>query len=129
MQLPKTMIIWSLIIFLFLGEYKDFFLYLNRLDTWQATREAIAQIQPQSSILTDNRLAPHFAQRPIVKLLSQISPQTDLAEFQYILLNQRHPWPDTEKIGNDLANQLQNTPKFKLTYQKNQVLLFKRIAD
>ncbi len=129
MQLPKAMIIWSLIIFLFLGEYKDFFLYLNRLDTWQATREAIAQIQPQSSILTDNRLAPHFAHRPIVKLLSQISPQTDLAEFKYILLNQRHPWPDTEKIGNDLANQLQNTPKFQLTYQKNQVLLFKRIAS
>ncbi|MFM9267791.1 DUF2079 domain-containing protein [Tychonema sp. BBK16] len=129
MQLPKAMIIWSLIVFLFLGEYKDFFLYLNRLDTWQATRDAIAQIQPQSSILTDNRLAPHFAHRPIVKLLSQISPQTDLAEFQYILLNQRHPWPDTEKIGNDLANQLQNTPKFKLTYQKNQVLLFKRIPN
>jgi len=129
MQLPKTMIVWSLIIFLFLGESKDFFLYLNRLDTWQATREAIAQIQPQSSILTDNRLAPHFAHRPIVKLLSQISPQTDLAEFQYILLNLRHPWPDTEKIGNNLANQLHNTPKFQLTYQKNQVLLFKRIAD
>jgi uncharacterized membrane protein len=129
MQLPKTMIIWSLIIFLFLGEYKDFFLYLNRLDTWQATREAIAQIQPQSSILTDNRLAPHFAHRPIVKLLSQISPQSDLAEFEYILLNQRHPWPDTAKIGNDLADRLQNTSKFKLAYQKKQVLLFKRIAD
>ena len=129
MQLPKTMIIWSLIIFLFLGEYKDFFLYLNRLDTWQATREAIAQVQPQSSILTDNRLAPHFTHRPTVKLLSQISPQTDLAEFKYILLNQRHPWPDTEKIGNDLANQLKNHPKFQLAYQKNQVLLFKQISD
>ncbi len=129
MQLPKAMIIWSLIIFLFLGEYKDFFLYLSRLDTWQATRDAIAQIQPQSSILTDNRLAPHFAHRPIVKLLSQISPQTDLAEFKYILLNQRHPWPDTEKIGNNLATQLQSTPQFQLTYQKKQVLLFKRIAD
>ncbi|MEZ2274742.1 MAG: DUF2079 domain-containing protein [Microcoleus sp.] len=129
MELPKAMIIWSLIIFLFLGEYKDFFLYLNRLDTWQATRDAIAQIQPQSSILTDNRLAPHFAHRPIVKLLSQISPQTDLAEFKYILLNQRHPWPDTEKIGNNLATQLQSTPQFQLTYQKEQVLLFKRIAD
>jgi uncharacterized membrane protein len=129
MQLPKTTIVWSLIIFLFLGEYKDFFLYLNRLDTWQATREAIAQIQPQSSILTDNRLAPHFAHRPIVKLLSQISPQTNLAEFEYILLNQRHPWPDTAKVGNDLANRLQNTPQFQLAYQKNQVLLFKRIGD
>lgn len=128
-QLPKTMIIWSLIIFLFLGEYKDFYLYLNRLDTWQATREAVAQVQPQSSILTDNRLAPHFAHRPIVKLLSQISPQTNLAEFQYILLNLRHPWPDTEKLGDTLADRLKNSPDFKLTYQKNEVLLFKRIAD
>jgi len=128
-QLPRIMIIWSLIIFLFLGEYKDFYRYLNRLDTWQATREAVAQVQPQSSILTDNRLAPHFAHRPIVKLLSQISPQTNLAEFQYILLNLRHPWPDTEKIGDTLANQLKNSPDFHLNYQKNQVLLFKRIAD
>jgi len=128
-QLPREMIIWSLIIFLFLGESKDFFLYLNRLDTWQSTREAVAQVQPQSSILTDNRLAPHFAHRPIVKLLSQISPQTNLAEFQYILLNLRHPWPDTEKIGYTLANQLKKAPAFQLTYQKNEVLLFKRIAD
>ncbi|MEG4485720.1 DUF2079 domain-containing protein [Microcoleus sp. D2_18a_B4] len=128
-QLPRIMIIWSLIIFLFLGEYKDFYRYLNRLDTWQATREAVAQVQAQSSILTDNRLAPHFAHRPIVKLLSQISPQTNLAEFQYILLNLRHPWPDTEKIGDTLANKLKNSPDFQLTYQKNQVMLFKRIAD
>jgi hypothetical protein len=118
-QLPRIMITWSLIIFLFLGEYKDFYRYLNRLDTWQATREAVAQVQPQSSILTDNRLAPHFAHRPIVKLLSQISPQTNLAEFQYILLNLRHPWPDTEKIGDTLANQLKNSPDFHLNYQKN----------
>jgi uncharacterized membrane protein len=129
MQLPKAMIIWSLIIFLLLGESKDFILYANRLDTWQATRESVAQVQPQSSILTDNRLAPHFAHRPTVKLLSQISPQTNLAEFKYILLNLRHPWPDTEKIGNTLANQLKNDRAFQLTYQTNQVLLFKRIAD
>ncbi|NJL66295.1 MAG: DUF2079 domain-containing protein [Microcoleus sp. SM1_3_4] len=129
MQLPKTMIIWSLIIFLFLGESKDFLLYLNRLDTWQATREAIAQVQPQSSILTDNRLAPHFAHRPIVKLLSQLSPQTNLAEFEYILFNLRHPWPDTDKIGAKLSNTTEkHLPNFQLTYQKNDVLLFKRNA-
>ena len=128
-QWPRSMIIWSLIIFLFLGEYKDFYLYINRLDTWQATREAVAQVQPQSNILTDNRLAPHFTHRPIVKLLSQISVQTNLAEFQYILLNLRHPWPDTEKIGDSLANKLKISPDFQLTYQKNEVLLFKRIAD
>lgn len=128
-ELPKQMIIWSLIIFLIFGQYKDFFLYLNRLDTWQATREAVAQVKPQSSILTDNRLALHLAHRPIVKLLSQISPQTNLAEFEYILFNLRHPWPDTEKMGNTLANQIKNAPNFKLIYQINEVILFKRIPD
>ena len=129
MQLPKAMIIWSLIIFLLLGESKDFILYASRLDTWQSTREAIAKVQSQSSILTDNRLAPHFAHRPTVKLLSQILPQTNIAEFKYILFNLRHPWPDTEKIGNSLATQLKKNRAFQLTYQKNEVLLFKRIAD
>ncbi|MCU0546599.1 MAG: DUF2079 domain-containing protein [Oscillatoriaceae cyanobacterium Prado104] len=127
-KLPKAIIIWSLMIFLFLGEYKDFFLYLNRLDTWQATREAIAQIRPQSSILTDNRLAPQFAHRPTVKLLSQVSLQTNLAEFEYILFNLRHPWPDTAKLGESLAKQLKDSPAFKLIYQQNEVLLFKRTA-
>ncbi|MDF0556334.1 DUF2079 domain-containing protein [Kamptonema sp. UHCC 0994] len=124
LEFPKTIIIWSLIIFLVIGESKDFLLYLTRLDTWQASRQAVAQVQPQGSVLTDNRLAPHFTHRPVVKLLSQISQNADLAEFKYVVLNLRHPWPDTKDIGASLTTQLKNSPNFKLSYQRDDVFVF-----
>ena len=124
LEFPKTIVIWSLLIFLIIGESKDFLLYLTRIDTWQASQEAVAQVQPQGSVLTDNRLAPHFTHRPVVKLLSQISPNADLAEFKYVVLNLRHPWPDTKDIGASLADKLKNSPSFKLSSQRDDVLVF-----
>jgi hypothetical protein len=128
-QAPKTIIIWSLICFLFLGETKDFWLYLNRIDTWQAAREAVNQIQPQASVLTDNRLAAHLAHRQTIKALSQISSEADLVNFDSVLLNLRHPWPDTAEMGDRAANYLKKSPHFKLQYQKDDVLLFQRTVD
>ena len=128
-QAPKNIIIWSLICFLFLGEAKDFWPYLNRIDTWQATGEAVSQIQPQASVLTDNRLAAHLAHRQTIKALSQISSEADLVNFDSILLNLRHPWPDTKEMGDRAANYLRKSANFKLQYQKDDILLFQRIAD
>jgi uncharacterized membrane protein len=128
-QAPKTIIIWSLICFLFLGEAKDFWPYFNRIDTWQATGEAVSQIQPQASVLTDNRLAAHLAHRQTIKALSQISSETDLVKFDSVLLNLRHPWPDTKEMGDRAANYLRKSANFKLQYQKDDILLFQRIAD
>jgi len=124
---PKTIIIWSLLMFLILGNTKQFLLYPTRLDTWKASREAIAQIYPGGAVLTDNRLAPHLTQRPVVKLLSQVSPNADLSEFEYVVLNLRHPWPDTKEIGDNLAKQLLSNPKFKLIYQRDDVVVFNKI--
>jgi uncharacterized membrane protein len=126
---PKTVIIWSLIMFLFLGQSKDFWLYLNRADTVQASREAVSQIQPQASVLTDNRLAAHLAHRPIIKALSQISSEADAVNFDSVLLNLRHPWPDTQQLGDRTANYLKKSPHFKLQYQKDDVLLFQKIGE
>ncbi|MEG4321097.1 MULTISPECIES: DUF2079 domain-containing protein [unclassified Microcoleus] len=123
---PKTVIIWSLIVFLFLGESKDFWLYLNRADTAQASREAVSQIQPQASVLTDNRLAAHLAHRPTIKALSQISSEADAVNFDSVLLNLRHPWPDTKQLGDRTANYLKKSPNFKLQYQKDDILLFQK---
>ena len=125
---PKTVIIWSLICFLFLGESKDFWLYLNRADTAPAAREAVSQIQPQASVLTDNRLAAHLAHRPTIKALSQISSEADAVNFDSVLLNLRHPWPDTKEMGDRTANYLKKSPNFKLQYQKDDILLFQKIG-
>lgn len=128
-QVPKIIIIWSLICFFFLGESKDFWLYLNRIDTWQAAREAVSLIQPQASVLTDNRLAAHLAHRETIKVFSQISSEADLINFDSVLLNLRHPWPDTKEMGDRAANYLKKSPNFKLQYQKDDVLLFQRTVD
>ncbi len=126
---PKTVIIWSLIMFLFLGESKDFWLYLNRADTAPASREAVSQIQPQASVLTDNRLAAHLAHRSTIKALSQISSEADAVNFDFVLLNLRHPWPDTKQMGDRTANYLKKSPNFKLQYEKDDVLLFHKIGE
>jgi len=128
LKYPKTVIIWSLIVFLFLGESKDFWLYLNRADTVQASREAVSQIQPQASVLTDNRLAAHLAHRSTIKALSQISSEADAVNFDFVLLNLRHPWPDTKQMGDRAANYLKKSPNFKLQYEKDDVLLFQKIG-
>ncbi|MEG3877245.1 DUF2079 domain-containing protein [Microcoleus sp. herbarium7] len=126
---PKTIIIWSLICFLFLGESKDFWQYLNRADTVPAAREAVSQIQSQARVLTDNRLAAHLAHRPIIKALSQISSEADAVNFDSVLLNLRHPWPDTKEMGDRTANYLKKSPNFKLQYQKDDVLLFQKLGE
>ena len=129
LKAPKTVIIWSLILFLFLGESKDFWLYLNRADTVQAAREAVSQIQPQASVLTDNRLAAHLAHRSTIKALSQISSEAETVNFDFVLLNLRHPWPDTQEMGDRAANYLKKSRNFKLQYQKDDVLLFQKIGE
>ena len=128
-QLAPSIVVWSFIVFLMFGTYDRFEVYFTRLDTWQATREAATLVQPQANVLTDNRLAPHFTHRRVVKLLSQVSGDGDLTEFDYIVLNLRHPWPDTEEIGENIANQLAGDPRFQLLYQRDDVLVFQQTPN
>ncbi|WP_413167349.1 DUF2079 domain-containing protein [Capilliphycus salinus ALCB114379] len=128
-KLPVLIVIWSFIVFLMFGTYDRFGVYFSRLDTWQASREAVSLVQPQANVLTDNRLAPHFTHRRVVKLLSQVSADSDLTEFDYIILNLRHPWPDTQEIGENIANQLPNDPRFQTLYQKDDVIVFQKTAS
>lgn len=128
-QLPFFIVIWSLIVFLMFGKYGRFWVYFSRLDTWKATQEAIAQVQPQGNVLTDNRLAPHFTHRRVVKLLSQVEANPDLTEFEYIVLNLRHPWPDTIEIGQTIASQLGTDSQFQTLYQQDDVVVFQQITN
>jgi len=138
---PRAIILWSLLGFLALAKYGYFgSIYLKSLNTWQATREAIAQIQPAvfspgavatsttpapGSVLTTAEIAPHLTHRRLVRLTNASSPPAHLAEFDYILLNVRHPgWLSHSKFAISLVHQLQNDPKFHLTYQRNDVYLF-----
>jgi len=122
----RAIILWSLVAFIALAKVGYFWsIYLNSLDTWQATREAIALVQTKGGVLTTAGIAPHLTHRPLVKLTDAKSPPANLALFDYVLLNVRHPgWQSNQEFATNLVNQLKNTQKFQLSYLRDDVYLF-----
>ena len=125
-QLPKVIVIWSLIGFLTLAKYGYFWtIYLDSLDTLPATREAIALVNTKGSVLTTSHIAPHLTHRPVVKLTQAHAPPANIAEFEYVLLNLRYPgWMSDRAFVQNLVTQLGNNPQFTLKYQRNDIYLF-----
>lgn len=65
----RGIVLWSLVSFLALAKFGYFGTkYLKSLDTWQATRDAIAKINDSGSVLTSAQIAPHLTHRPVVEL-------------------------------------------------------------
>jgi uncharacterized membrane protein len=126
LQQKRAIILWSLVAFVSLAKFTYFGeRYLKSLDTWQATREAIAQVQPIGSVLTTDEIAPHLSHRPLIKLIQSNSPPANLKLFNYILLNIRHHGlSSNQEFDTNLLNQLKNQSDFKLQYQRNDVYLF-----
>ena len=124
----KWIILWSLICFFALAKYGYFASkYLQTLDNWQATREALTYIKTQNPVLTTDKITPHLTHRPILQLAIQGREQTDLKPFQYVLLNQRHPgWPSSPELVIELVNRLKNHPDFRLKYHQDDVWLFEQ---
>ncbi|MEG3882433.1 DUF2079 domain-containing protein [Microcoleus sp. herbarium7] len=124
-QLPRVMVIWSLIGFLALAKYGYFWtIYLDSLDTWPATREAIALVNTKGSVLTTSHIAPHLTHRPAIKLTQAHAP-ANLAEFDWVLLNLRYPgWMSDRAFVENLITKLKNNPQFQLKYQRDDIYLF-----
>ncbi len=124
----KTIIIWSLIAFLALAKYGYFWSrYLTELDTLVATREAVSLIKNQEgSVLTAAQIAPHLTHRPVIKL-AIADKNYDLKEFDYVLLNLRHPgWSSSTEIVSDIIDKIEAIPNFKSLYQKDDIFLFQQ---
>lgn len=127
----RGIILWSLVAFLALAKIGYFgSRYLEPLDTWQATREALALVSTKGSVLTTSYIAPHLSQRALIKLTNAAAPPANLGEFDYVLLNMRHPGLDSNHdFAVSLVNQLKKNLKFQVLYQKNEVFLFSRIIN
>ncbi|MDM9380887.1 DUF2079 domain-containing protein [Chlorogloeopsis sp. ULAP01] len=125
-QKPRIILLYSLVAFLALGKYGYFWtIYLDSLDTWQATREAIALVQTKGGVYTTAEIAPHLTHRPLIEFTDANSPPADLTKFEYILLNVRHPgWLSNRDFATNLVNQLKHTQVFQLNYQHDDVYLF-----
>ncbi len=127
-NLSKLLILWSILSFLILAKYGYFgTIYLESLDTWQATRQAINLVQTKGNVLTDNSLATHLAHRTTIKLLHQVANGQSLNEFEYVLLNMRHPWHDTADTAVSVVTQLKKSAEFKISYQQDDVFLFQKV--
>lgn len=119
----RIIILWSLFWFLFLGKW-GFFMskYLNFLDNWQATRQAISLIKTQDSVLTTDVITPHLTHRQEINFKYSIN---ELNKFHYILLNTRHPgWGGTREDYHNLSKELKKRSDFNLQYQRDNVYFF-----
>jgi uncharacterized membrane protein len=124
---PQWIVLWSFIGFIALAKYGYFgSRYLSHLDTWQATREAIAHIETNGGVLTDMQMSPHVTHRPIVYLIRPQTLESNLNDCDYVLLNLRHPWDDNFRRVRRLVNRIQKHPDFQLSYEQDEVYLFTR---
>ncbi|MEB3342480.1 DUF2079 domain-containing protein [Okeania sp.] len=127
--LPKFIIIWSCIGFLALAKYGYFWsIYLDDLDTWQATRNAISLVQTKGGVLTTSKISPHLTHRQFIKLIVEEEefPRNEiLAEYDYILVNVRYPgWKSSQEYSVKLVDKLKLNSEFQLSYQQDDVYLF-----
>ena len=127
---PKHIILWSLVTFFALAKVGYFTSrYLESIDTWSATREALTQITKEGNVLTSANIAPHVTHRTKVELAIEGSQEINLKQFDDILLNRRHPgWNSSPELVDYLIRRIQQIPEFKLTFEEDQVYLFERIS-
>lgn len=125
---PNIILIWSVCTFLALAKFGYFSsLYLESIDTWQATRDAITQMESQGGVLTTTDIAPHLTHRPLVQLATVGSESNDFSKIEYVLLNSRHPgWASTGETIQNLTEKFRQMPEFKQKYQQDGVILFSR---
>jgi uncharacterized membrane protein len=130
---PRWIVLWSFIAFLALAKYGFFGeKYLTRLDSWQATREAINLVRASEAtavsrqpILTTSYIAPHLTHRPVLDYTKLIAPPTRLDRFHYVLLNLQDPgWASSPELAQTVLQQAQTDPMFRLEYQRDRVYLF-----
>ena len=128
LQNRRAIVLWALIAFLTLAKYGYFGTkYLETGDTREATREAIAQIQTKGGVLVPSQVAPHLSHRPLVKLAIAGSESAELTPFEYVFLNLRHPgFGSTPQVVISLLERLKKMPEFQLTYQRDDVFLFRK---
>jgi uncharacterized membrane protein len=131
LQRPRWILLWALVCFFALAKVGYFIdRYLSSWDTWQATNTAIAEIKTEGGVLTSAEIAPHLTHRALLKLAVNGSENLDLAQFDYILLNYRHPgWESSPELVSILLNQLEKDPHFQKKYQQEDVILFQQIEQ
>jgi uncharacterized membrane protein len=124
----RWIILWALVCFIALAKYGRYVSeYRGALDTWQASREAMALIPThEGTVVTDNWHGAHLSRRQQISLFYQRTLKKDMNTADYLLINVRHPWDDDYKQTNRFFERLQKHPGLQIRYQRDGVYLFTR---
>ncbi len=127
----REIILWSLVVFLALAKFGYFWSrYLRPIETWQATKDAIAFVKTNEGVLASAHIAPHLTHRTLIKAAFPGSESADLNQFRYVVLNVRYPGLGLPmEVGTTLVKRLSQTPEFQLRYQRDDVFVFEKVAD
>jgi uncharacterized membrane protein len=128
LQRPRWILLWALVCFFALAKVGYFTnRYLSSLDTWQATHQAISAIKTDGGVLTSAEIAPHVTHRSLVKLAVNGSENLDLGQFDYILLNRRHPgWESSPELVAAFLTKVEGDRRFQKIYEQEDVILFQK---
>jgi len=128
LKTKRSIFLWSLLAFILLAKYGFFWSkYLVSLDNWQSMNEAISLVNTQQGVYTTDEIAPHLTHRKLIRFANMDLLQNNLDEFNYVLLNLRHPGLYSNRnFVQSLIKKLENNPEFHTIYQNDEVYLFKR---
>ncbi|NJL00780.1 MAG: DUF2079 domain-containing protein [Spirulinaceae cyanobacterium SM2_1_0] len=127
---PRRWILaWSLVGFLALAKYGYFWTtYLATLDTWSASRAAIARIETKGAVIAPAKLAPHLSHRQTIQLPRPELELASLKNYDYVLLDQRHPgFASSREAVGAIAAYLAADAAFEISYARDGVVLYQRL--
>ena len=121
-------IFWSVLTFLIFSRFTYYFgPFHNHFDSSEARREAISLVKDSSSVLTTNDLVPHLSRRKYIKF-TDFREEYNLENFDEILLYKKRPgWQSNHLYIDNISNILESTNKWEKVYEKNFIVLFKRL--
>jgi uncharacterized membrane protein len=128
---PKYRLLWAIVAFLALAKYGYFgSLYLQNLDTWSATRQAISEVKTDGGVLTISRIAPHLTHRENIQLAIEGSQNLALQSFDYILFDRRHPgWSSSTELIDLWLDRVRKDGDFTLISERDEVFFFRRLSS
>ena len=125
---PFLIIFWSVLTFIIFSRFTFFFgPFHKHFASLDARREAISLIKKSSSVLTNNDLVPHLSRRKYIKFTDS-REEYNLENFDEILLDREIPgWQSNFLFIEKIYKYLESTDKWEKVYEKNFIVLFKKL--
>ena len=128
LRAPYLIIFWSVLTFLIFSRFTYFFgPFHNHFASSEARREAISIVNDSSSVLTTNDLVPHLSRRKYIKFTDS-REEYNLENFDEILLDREIPGFQSNHLYIDnIYKYLESTNNWEKVYEKNFIVLFKKL--